>query len=383
MKRPVIITVKRSAIGKVGGMFKHLEPEQLVAPIIKHIIETYQIDRNSIDEVILGNAIGPGGNIARVAALHANLPVEIPAITLDRQCGSGLEAINYACRLIQASAGDMYLAGGVESSSLAPWRMAKPKSLYEMPQLYDRAPFSTPEIGDPSMGIAADNVAKAFHISREAQDEFAYWSHQKAIHAQEENVFADEIVPIHGKTIDEGPRKALSLSFLRRLKPAFSKGGTVTAGNACPINDGAAIALIMSSEKAKTLGLQPKLHFIDATSAGVDPNILGIGPVPAVKKLLHRQNLHINDIGLVEFNEAFASQVLASMQALQIKETTLNKSGGAIAFGHPYGASGAILVSRLCTEIERTNTKYALATLGIAGGLGLATLFAKDSYNNE
>src|SRR5699024_3018687 len=153
MKRPVIITVKRSAIGKVGGMFKHLEPEQLVAPIIKHIIETYQIDRNSIDEVILGNAIGPGGNIARVAALHANLPVEIPASTLDRQCGSGLGASNYACRLIQASAGDMYLAGGVESSSLAPWRMTKPNSLYEMPQLYDRAPFSTPEIGDPSMGI--------------------------------------------------------------------------------------------------------------------------------------------------------------------------------------------------------------------------------------
>src|SRR5699024_3089724 len=219
------------------------------------------------DEVILGNAVGPGGNLARLTALTAKLPVNVPAVTVDRQCGSGLEAINIACRNIQAGAGDIYIAGGVESSSRAPWKLEKPLTLYDAPTLFTRARFSPDFIGDPDMGVAAENVAEAYRISSQEQH-------------------------------DECPRPRLSMRKLRRLQPIFKEGGTVTAGNACPINDGAAAVLIMSEQTCLKLGLQPILKFVDATSAGVDPNLLGIGPIPAVKKLLKRNQLTIQEIDL-------------------------------------------------------------------------------------
>ncbi|MBO1001738.1 thiolase family protein [Pseudogracilibacillus auburnensis] len=383
MNKPVIVAAKRTAIGKIGGMFKHVPPEKLGACVIQALLKEQNISPEQIDEVILGNAIGPGGNIARLTTLESGLPVEVPAVTVDRQCGSGLEAINMACRHIQAGAGDIYIAGGLESSSLAPWKLEKPTSLYGTPTFFTRARFSPDIIGDPEMGVAADNVAKTFHISREAQDNFAYESHQKAVRAQKVGRFAKEIIAIQGKELDEGPRESLNMRTLSRFRPAFTENGTVTAGNACAINDGAAAVLLMSEKKCRELGLTPIMTFMDAASAGVDPNILGIGPIPAVKKLLERTGKTINDIDLVEFNEAFASQVLASVNELNIPHERLNVGGGAIAFGHPYGASGAILVVRLCTEMQRTSANCALATLGIGGGLGLATLFERYDTNDR
>lgn len=377
MNTPVIVQAKRTAIGKIGGIFKNMPPEKLGAAVIREIITESRINPRSIDEVILGNAVGPGGNIARLTALTAGIPVEVPAVTVDRQCGSGLEAIHIACRNIQAGAGDIYIAGGIESSSLAPWKLGKPASLYSAPTLFTRARFSPEFIGDPDMGIAAENVADAYQISRAEQDLFAYNSHQKATRARDADRFLNEMVVLQGKNQDECPRPGLTLNKLAKLSPIFKENGTVTTGNTCPVNDGAAAILIMSKQKCLELGLQPLLKFVDATSAGVDPNLLGIGPIPAVRKLLKRTQLTIANIDLVELNEAFASQVLACIQELGIPDDKLNVGGGALAFGHPYGASGAMLVTRLYTEMQRLDSKFGITTLGIGGGLGLATLFER------
>lgn len=378
MRNAVMVAAKRTAIGKVGGMFRHVPPEELAGTVIRALLDEYPVPAESIDEVILGNAVGPGGNLARLSALTAGLPVEVPGVTVDRQCGSGLEAVILAARLIQAGAGDIYLAGGVESTSLAPWKLAKPLNHFkQFPEVMPRARFSPPAVGDPDMGIAAENVAERFGITREDQDRFALNSHRKAVQAQKTGRFAGEIVPVRGRAQDECPRPDTSLEKLAQLPPVFQEGGTVTAGNACPINDGAAVVLVMSEEKCRELDFVPVARFVDAAVAGVDPNILGIGPVPAVKKLLARTGLTVDDIDLVEFNEAFASQVLASLRELQIPEEKVNLGGGAIALGHPYGASGAVLVTRLCSELRRKGGKYGLATLGIAGGLGLAMLLEK------
>lgn len=373
----MIVAAKRTPIGKVGGVLKNIPPEQLAASVIRELVVEYNLPVSEIDEVILGNTVGPGGNIARLSLLTAGLPYEVSGVTIDRQCGSGLEAINMAARHIQAGAGDIYLAGGVESTSLAPWKMEKPRSIYGSPRFYSRARFSPEEIGDPEMGMAAENVAEAFHISREDQDAYALRSHQKAIQSQISGRFDSEIVPINGIAKDECPRGNTSLEKLSSLNPIFKKNGTVTAGNACPINDGAAVVLLMSEEKCLQLGLTPLARFVDSTSVGVDPNLLGIGPVPAVKKLLKRNKLRVTDIDLVEFNEAFASQVLASLRELQIPEKIVNLGGGALALGHPYGASGAILVTRLFTELVTLGKGRGLATLGIGGGLGVATLIER------
>ncbi|MFJ7666445.1 thiolase family protein [Lysinibacillus sp. NPDC097195] len=378
MREAVIVMAKRTPIGRMGGQLATLEPEHLVAPLIQHIIKETALPSDCIDDVIVGNVVGPGGNLARLAALEAELPLSIPGVTIDRQCGSGLEAINMAARFVQSGAGDVYLAGGVESTSRAPWKMTKPHSLMAMPEFYARAPFTPQRYGDPDMGIAAENVAKAYSVSREAQDCYAYKSHQKAIYAMKTNRFTDEIVPLQVNnkwvTTDECPRENTSMEKLQSLNSVFLEDGTVTAGNACPINDGAALVLVMSLDKCRALNLQPILRIVDTQAVGVDPNYLGIGPVPAVEKLLSKQQLTIQDIDIVEFNEAFASQVLASLQALQIPEDKVNRAGGAIAIGHPYGASGAILMTRLFYEMKHQPYKRGLATLGIGGGMGLATL---------
>ncbi|MEC0094078.1 thiolase family protein [Paenibacillus macquariensis] len=378
MTEAVIVMAKRTPIGKMGGRLSTLEPEGLLAPLIRHLVAVTNLPEDLIDDVIIGNVVGLGGNIARVAALEAGLPVTVPGVTVDRQCGSGLEAINIAARLIQSGAGEIYLAGGVESTSRAPWKMAKPQTLMGVPQLYTRAHFTPSSYGDPDMGIAAENVAKQYAISRDEQDRYSLTSHQKAIHAQQTGRFLQEIVPVqvNGQWIihDECPRADTSLDKLQRLSPIFLEEGTVTAGNACPLNDGASLVLIMSHEKCKELNLKPILRVVDAQAAGVDPNYLGIGPVPAVQKVLNRQCLTVADLDIVEFNEAFASQVLASLKELQIPEEKVNRGGGALAIGHPYGASGAILMTRLCAEMLHKPYKRGLATLGIGGGIGLATL---------
>ncbi|WEG14357.1 thiolase family protein [Pullulanibacillus sp. KACC 23026] len=382
-RKAVIVSAKRTPIGKIGGVLRSVPPEELTAALIRDLLAQTKVAASEIDDIFLGNTVGPGGNLARLSGLTAGLSVSVPGVTVDRQCGSGLEAIILAARQIQAGAGDVYLAGGAESTSLAPWKFAKPASLYELPKPYGRARFSPDFIGDPEMGEAAENVASVYGVTREEQDAYALRSHQKAIVAIDEGRFNNEITPIQVETEngvkwvkqDECPRRSTSLEKLSRLKPVFRKDGSVTAGNACPINDGAALALIMSEEKAIAYGLTPILEFMDAAVCGVDPNLLGIGPIPAVEQVLKRQSLTINDLAYIEFNEAFASQVIASLKELTIPYEKVNAGGGALALGHPYGASGAVLVTRLCAEAWAFRGGLGLATLGIGGGLGLAALF--------
>jgi acetyl-CoA C-acetyltransferase len=380
MREAFIVYAKRTPVGKVGGVLKNANPEYLASEVLKDIVKGSKIDPTSIDDVILGNVVGPGGNIARLSALSTGLPLSVPGMTIDRQCGSGLEAVITACRFVQAGAGDVYLAGGVESTSRAPWRLEKPNSLYGQnpPRPYTRARFSPDSIGDPEMGVAAENVAERYQISREDQDKYACNSHKKAVASIENGRFNNEIVPIGNCTKDECPRSRLTIERLSKLPSVFKQNGTVTVGNACPINDGAAIVLVLSREKCEEYNLSPILKFIDSSVAGVDPNFLGTGPIPAVQKLLTKTEVSVTDINLVEFNEAFASQVLASLRELHIDESVVNVGGGALALGHPYGASGAILVTRLFHEMKaRKSGEVGLATLGIGGGIGLAALFER------
>ncbi|MDR7073412.1 acetyl-CoA C-acyltransferase [Fictibacillus barbaricus] len=362
MNTAVIIDAKRTVIGKKDGYFKDVPPEKLAAAVIQAILKENNIPSHLVSDVILGNTVGPGGNLARLSALTAELPVTVPGFTVDRQCGSGLEAINLACRLIQSGAGDIYIAGGVESASTSTY----PK----------RARFSPNAIGDPDMGAGAEKVAEFYGITREIQDEFALLSYKKTHHSIEKGRFTREVVPFEDvPLIDEGIKPISTLErIIKRSRPAFKENGTVTAANSCAVNDGASAVLMMSEEKAKELGLRPKLKFIDSVASGVDPNLPGIGPVPAVESLLQRNSKTVEEIDVFELNEAFASQVVASAQELHIPWDKLNKGGGAIAFGHPYGASGAILVTSLLREMT-AHDRYGIATLGIGGGLGIAALF--------
>ncbi len=378
-RQPVIIAARRSAIGRAGGMFASLDVEDLAAPVLRATLADANATPDQIDDVILGNAAGPGGNIARLSALHAGFPTSIPGVTADRQCGSGLEAVMMACHLIMAGAGTTYLAGGAESQSRAPLRTL-PASGTLPEHSYTRARFAPDAIGDAEMGAAADTVAERFNISRERQDAFALRSQQRATQARDAGAFGAEIVPIAGHAADECIRDTMTANRLARLRPAFSKDGTVTVGNACPLNDGAATVLVTTAANARTLGHNKALAYRGGASAGVDPNILGIGPVASTQKLLQRQpNLSLNDLTHLEFNEAFAAQVLASLDALSIPETLPNQDGGAIALGHPFGASGTILVTRLFSQLIRQNAHpnaLAMAMIGIGGGQGLTAAFS-------
>ena len=376
MNKPVIVAAKRTPFGKYGGALRSLEPEILLKPLFQHLSEQCPELKYRTDDVILGNVVGNGGNIARKSLLEAGWSETIPGLTLDRQCGSGLEAIMYACRMIQAGAGQIYLAGGVESTSRAPWKIKRPQSVYDtaMPEIYERASFA-PEGQDPSMIEAAENVAQRYDISREAQDDFAYQSHQRTLQAIEQGHLADEILPltVKGQRVDrdESVKPRLSEKLLSRMKPLIS-GGTVTAGNCCMKNDGAVVLLVMEERTARALGYHHGLQFVDGLTHGVDPTLLGIGPIPAVETLLERNRTRMGDIEAVELNEAFASQVLACQRELGISEAQLNRWGGAIATGHPYGASGAALVTRL---FNMKCDGLTLATMGIGGGMGNAILF--------
>lgn len=340
-------------------MLKMDQPEELVAPILKHLAEGIE---EKIDDVILGNVVGPGGNIARLSALEAGLPYDVPGLTIDRQCSAGLEAIRMASYLIKGSAGKYYIAGGVESAST---------SLFTK-----RARFAPDHIGDPDMGVAAEHVAKEYAISRAKQDQYAEISYARSWKAYESGLMKEEIYP--NGTVDESFSKRRDMaSLLKRARPIFVKeNGTVTAANSCGINDGAAAVVVMEENLAHLLGFQPILRFVDSEVSGVHPYFPGIAPVPAIEALLARNKLTMADIDLVEINEAFASKVVACAEQLLIPFEKLNTLGGALTIGHPYGASGAIMITRLFYEVQRRNDiKYVLAAIGSGGGVGVAVLF--------
>ena len=359
-KRAVIVRAKRTPIGKKNGMLQAFLPHELAAPLLWHLAKDLKV---KINDVILGNVVGPGGNVARLAALEAGLPLSVPGFTLDRQCSAGLETIRLACYLIQGGAGNCYLAGGVESTSTSPYPT--------------RARFSPERIGDPDMGVAAEHVADKYRISKDKQDEYAQLSYQRSWATFRDKSIQQEILPFGDFTQDEEFFKERNIAaLLKRAKPLFKEKGTVTAANSCGIHDGAAAVLVMEENTARKLGLQPVLRFVDSEVLGVHPNYPGISPVSAIQTLLDRNQLTIADLDLIEINEAFASKIVACAEELSIPFHKLNVSGGALTIGHPYGASGAIMVTRLFYEVQRRNdVNYVLAAIGSGGGVGLAMLF--------
>lgn len=354
------MNAKRTPIGKVNGMLKTNQPHELAAPLLKHLAQGIE---EKINDVILGNVVGPGGNIGRLSALEAELPLSVPGLTLDRQCSAGLEAIRMACYYIQGGAGTCYITGGTESTSTSPYP--------------SRARFSPDKIGDPDMGLAAEYVAEIYGVSRESQDEYARLSYERSWNAYEQGLLEKEIITIENNRLDEEFFKRRKMEdLLKRAKPIFKQEGTVTAANSCGIHDGASAVLVMEEEAARKHGLKPILRFADSEVAGVHPHYPGFAPVPAIQAILERNYLTIEDIDLIEINEAFASKIVACANELSIPYEKLNINGGALTIGHPYGASGAIMVTRLFYEVQRRKSaKYVLAAIGSGGGVGVAVLF--------
>lgn len=388
MKEVVIVSACRTAIGKFGGSLKDVPAADLGAIVIEEAIKRAGIDKAIVDEVVMGNVLqaAQGQNPARQAMIKAGLPVETPAMTINKVCGSGLRCVSLAAQMIKAGDADVIVAGGMENMSAAPYAIPKARYGYRMGNgvlvdtmikdgLWDA-------FNDYHMGITAENVAEQFGVSREDQDALGARSQQKACEAIKSGAFKDQIVPvvIHGKKgdtvfdTDEFPREGTTVESLAKLKPAFKKGGTVTAGNASGINDGAAAFVVMSAEKAAELGLKPMAKVVSYASAGVDPSIMGIGPVPSSRKALEKAGLTADDLSLVEANEAFAAQSVYVVRELGLDMSKVNIHGGAIALGHPIGASGARILVTLLYGLKEVGGKYGLATLCIGGGQGTACI---------
>jgi 3-oxoadipyl-CoA thiolase len=401
MPEAVIIQALRTPIGALGGGLAGVRPDDLAALVLKTLVERSGIDPAMIEEVYLGCANQAGEdnrNVARMAALLAGFPVEVAGVTLNRLCASGLAAVNQAARAIRAGEGEVYIAGGVESMSRAPYSLPKAEQPYSFGNLtaWDTAlgwRYPNPRMqelyGTESMGETAENIYEMLpHIDRAQQDAFALASHQRAVAAIDSGKFAEEIVPVPAPqrkgdpilvSTDERPRRDTTMESLGRLRPAFRKNGTVTAGNASGLNDGAAALLLMSDAKARELGLQPMARVVSSAAAGVPPRSMGLGPIPATRKALQRAGLTIADIRLVELNEAFAVQSLAVMQELGLSAEITNVNGGAVALGHPLGCSGARILTSLLHEMRRRSPTesrpyFGLATLCVGVGQGEATI---------
>ncbi len=364
---PVIVAAARTPIGTAGRALASVTAADLAAPVLTSLA-------GSVDEpprdVVLGNCMGPGGNVARVAALAAGLPARVPGLTVDRQCGSGLAAIDVAVSMLRSEPG-LVLAGGVESASTAPWRFWPPSGEAD-PVRYERAPFAPEEIGDPDMGLAADLLAEEYGISRARQDEYAARSHALALACRDSGGFDAEVLPMAGLSRDERPRPGLSVERLARLRPAFRDGGTVTAGNSCGVNDGAAAVAMLDATTQRRLGL-PGLRVLATATTGLDPNRPGHGIVPATRLALDRAGVTLDDLDVVELNEAFAGQVLACCDDLGLAPDRVCVDGGALALGHPWGASGAVLVVRLFSQLVRQERgRLGLAAIAVGGGQGVA-----------
>ena len=396
-RQAVVIGAVRTPIGRYGGSLSKVRPDDLAALVIRTVVAQSEIDAALIDDVYLGAANQAGEdnrNAARMAVLLAGLPDSVPGSTVNRLCASSLDAINIAARMIEANHGDVMIAGGVESMSRAPFVLAKSDAAFgRKVEAYDTTigwRFTNPKLTAMyhpfSMGETAENVAKKYKLSREEQDQFAYQSQMKCKAAMETGRFADEIVPVEvpqrkGDPIvvekDEHPRGDTTMEILAKLKPAFAKDGTVTAGNASGINDGAAALLLVESKTAERLGLQVLAVVGSSATAGVDPSCMGLGPIPATKKALKRAGLSVGDIDLFELNEAFAAQAIPCMRELGIDPERVNPNGGAIALGHPLGCSGARIVTTLLHEMKRRGVKRGLATMCVGVGQGVATLFER------
>ncbi|GJQ52844.1 MAG: acetyl-CoA acetyltransferase [Anaerolineaceae bacterium] len=398
MTEAVIVDAIRTPIGALGGMLSPLRPDDMAALVIREIMRRSDLDPALVEEVIFGCANQAGEdnrNVARMSALLAGLPVEVAGVTVNRLCASGLNAINQAARAIKAGEGDVFIAGGVESMSRAPYSVPKAEAGFSFGNLtaWDTAlgwRYPNPKMkevyGTHSMGETAENIARERpHITREKQDEFSLLSHQRAVAAIDSGRFEKEILPIfvHQKkgdaklvSVDERPRRDTTMESLARLKPAFAKeSGTVTAGNSSGLNDGAAALLVMSEEKVNALNLKPLARIVASAVAGVPPHVMGYGPIPATRKVLRRAGLQMEDVGLIELNEAFAVQALAVMEDLKFDPEIVNVNGGAIALGHPLGCSGARLITTLVHEMAlRGNVRYGLATLCVGVGQGEATV---------
>ncbi|CAM4309823.1 thiolase family protein [Nocardia ninae] len=371
---PVLVAPRRTPIGNAGHGFAELTTTDLAAPVLREVLSTLR-DAGvaaEVDDVVLGNCLGPGGNPARIAALRAGLGVQVPGVTVDRQCGSGLDAVMQAALRVRSGADQLILAGGVESASTAPWRFWPPVADAE-PVRYTRAPFAPPGFPDPDMGVAADDLARVRGISRERQDAYAARSHSLAAATD----FAAEIVPIGEVRRDERIRAGLTEARLARLRPSFGVEGTATAGNSCGISDGAAVLAVTSEALAAGL---PALRIVGSAVAGSDPAYPGLGPVPAIRKLLRCTGVDVSELGIIEITEAFATVVLAVSDELGLDESRICPQGGAIAMGHPWGASGAILLVRLASQMLCAGgPALGLAACAIGGGQGIAMLVERVS----
>lgn len=366
--RPVIVAAARTPIGTAGRSLRGLTAADLAAPVLGHLAAKL----GPVDEVVLGNCMGPGGDVARVATLQAGLGTAVPALTVDRQCASGLAAIVTATSTLRADRGTI-IAGGVESVSTAPWRFWPPTDGAE-PVRYERAPFAPPEVGDPDMGEANDLFAQQRGVSRSQQDEYAARSHARAYAAQQDGRFDEEIVEVGGVTRDDRPRAGLTAERLGRLRPAFRDGGTVTAGNACGINDGAAAVVLLDAATHRERAL-PGLRVLASATVAFDPSCPGYGLVPATTQALATAGLGLDDIDVFELNEAFAGQVLACCAELGLDPERICPEGGALGLGHPWGASGAVLVVRLFSQLVRRRAgRYGLAAIAAGGGQGVAVV---------
>ena len=393
MREVVIVSAVRTAIGSFMGTLSNTPATELGAIVIKEAINRAGITGDQVDEVIMGNVLqaGLGQGPARQAALQAGLPMEVSSMAINKLCGSGLKAVHLAAQAIKTGEAEIVVAGGMENMSLAPYLIMEGRTGYKMgdgnvldSMIQDGLQCA---INSYHMGVTAENIAEQYVITREEQDEFAAWSQQKAEAAIKDRKFTEEIVPVvipqrKGEPIvfdrDEFPRTGVTAEKLSKLRPAFKKDGTVTAGNASGINDGAAALVLMSREKAEELGIKPMAVVRGNGTAGVDPKIMGIGPVPATKKALAKAGITIDKIDLVEANEAFAAQSLAVGRDLEIPREKLNVNGGAVALGHPIGASGARVLVTLLHEMKRRDLRYGLAALCIGGGQGIATIIEME-----
>ena len=389
MSRAVVLSAVRTPVGRYGGVLAGERPDDLAALVIGEAVSRAGVPADAIEDVYFGAANQAGEdnrNVARMASLLAGLPQSVAGVTLNRLCASGLSAVVSACHAVAAGDGDLFVAGGVESMSRAPLVMAKPEQPFARGNqiVWDTTlgwRFPNPRLEEQfpleSMGETGENVAERYAVSREEQDAFALQSQRRWAEADSEGRFADELVPVREVARDEHPRPDTSQEKLAGLKPAFREGGTVTAGNSSGLNDGAAALVIASEERAGGLGAEPLGAFVGSAVAGVDPRVMGIGPVPAVSKLLERAGIGVEELDLVELNEAFASQSLVVIRELGLDPERVNVNGGAIALGHPLGMSGARLVVSLLHELRRRGGRYGLATLCVGVGQGQAALFER------